>query len=410
MKTLLILGAGTGGTMVANRMVDELDPSEWKIIIADKDETHYYQPGLLFIPFGIYTEKDIMKPKRNTLPLGVEIVFSDIELIEPQDNKVTLTRGNRVIRYDYLVIATGTSIHPEEIEGLQGDGWYKNIFDFYTLDGAKALSRFLKFWEGGRLVLNVAEMPIKCPVAPLEFLFLADWYFHERGIREKVELVYATPLPGAFTKPRAASILGGLLEDKNIKVEAEFNISDVDNERQVINSYDGRELPYDLFVTIPTHMGADVIGRSGMGDELNFVPTDKYSLQARDWENIYVIGDASNIPTSKAGSVAHFMLDVVIENLLRNIDGLPAEATFDGHANCFIESGFGKGFLIDFNYDVEPLPGKYPLPGIGPFSLLKETTVNHWGKMMFRWIYWNALLKGSELPIESQMTMAGKQV
>ena len=161
MKTLLILGAGTGGTMVANRMVDELDPSEWKIIIADKDETHYYQPGLLFIPFGIYTEKDIMKPKRNTLPLGVEIVFSDIELIEPQDNKVTLTRGNRVIRYDYLVIATGTSIHPEEIEGLQGDGWYKNIFDFYTLDGAKALSRFLKFWEGGRLVLNVAEMPIK---------------------------------------------------------------------------------------------------------------------------------------------------------------------------------------------------------------------------------------------------------
>ena len=410
MKTLLILGAGTGGTMVANRMVEELDPSEWKIIIVDKDETHYYQPGLLFIPFGIYTEKDIMKPKRNTLPSGVEIVFSDIELIEPNDNRVTLTRGNRVIRYDYLVVATGTSIHPEEIEGLQGDGWYKNIFDFYTLDGAKALARFLKFWEGGRLVLNVAEMPIKCPVAPLEFLFLADWYFHERGIRDKVELVYATPLPGAFTKPRAASILGGLLEDKNIKVEAEYNISEVDSERQVISSYDGRELPYDLFITIPTHMGADVIGRSGMGDELNFVPTDKYTLQARDWENIYVIGDASNIPTSKAGSVAHFMLEVVIENLLRNIDGLPTEATFDGHANCFIESGFGKGFLIDFNYDVEPLPGKYPLPGIGPFSLLKETTVNHWGKMMFRWIYWNALLKGSELPIESQMTMAGKQV
>lgn len=410
MKTLLILGAGTGGTMVANRMVDELDPNEWKIIIVDKDETHYYQPGLLFIPFGIYTEKDIMKPKRNTLPSGIEIVFSDVDLIEPNDNRVTLARDKRVIHYDYLVIATGTSIHPEEIEGLQGDGWYKNIFDFYTLDGAKALARFFKFWEGGRLVLNVAEMPIKCPVAPLEFLFLADWYFHERGIRDKVDLVYATPLPGAFTKPRAASILGGLLEDKNIKVEAEFNISEVDSDRQVISSYDGRELPYDLFVTIPTHMGADVIGRSGMGDELNFVPTDKYTLQARDYENIYVIGDASNIPTSKAGSVAHFMLDVVIENLLRNIDGLPAEASFDGHANCFIESGFGKGFLIDFNYDVEPLPGKYPLPGIGPFSLLKETTVNHWGKMMFRWIYWNALLKGSELPIESQMTMAGKQV
>ncbi len=410
MKTLLILGAGTGGTMVANRMVQELDPDDWKIVIVDKEETHYYQPGFLFIPFGIYNAKDVVKPKRNTLPPEVDVVFSDIELIEPNDHRVTLTRNNRIINYDYLVIATGTNLHPEEIDGMTGDGWYKNIFDFYTLEGAKALARFLKFWEGGRLVLNVAEMPIKCPVAPLEFLFLADAYFTEKGMRDKVELIYATPLSGAFTKPRAAAILGDLLDEKGIIVEPDYNIGEVDSERNVISSFDEREIPYDLLVTIPTHMGADVIERSGMGDELQFVPTDKYTLQARDYENIYVIGDASNVPTSKAGSVAHFMLDVVIENLLRSMDGLAPVPAFDGHANCFIESGYGKGFLIDFNYDIEPLPGKYPLPGVGPFSLLKETTVNHWGKMMFRWIYWNALLKGNELPIESKMTMAGKRM
>jgi sulfide:quinone oxidoreductase len=155
-------------------------------------------------------------------------------------------------------------------------------------------------------------------------------------------------------------------------------------------------------------MGSEVIARSGMGDELNFVPTDKHTLQSTKWENIWVIGDAGNLPTSKAGSVAHFMLDVLVENLLRHMEGLEPLPKFDGHANCFIESGFEKGILIDFNYDVEPLPGKYPLPGFGPFSLLKESPVNHWGKMSFRWVYWNVLLRGGEMPFESQMTMAGK--
>jgi sulfide:quinone oxidoreductase len=408
MKTFLILGAGTGGTMVANKMAQHLDPREWRIIIVDRDENHYYQPGFLFIPFGIYSTADVIKPKRNFLPPQVEVIFSDIELIEPDENRVRLVKGERVIHYDYLVIATGAHLKPEETPGLVDGGWYKNIFDFYTLEGASALSRAFKFWKGGRMVVNVVEMPIKCPVAPLEFLFLADWFFHERGIRDKVDITFATPLPGAFTKPRASSILGNILAEKNIHLEPEFNIMEVDNDKQVIRSYDEREIEYDLLVTIPTNMGADVIGRSGMGDELQFVPVNKHTLQSNQWENVWVIGDASNAPASKAGSVAHFMLDVLVENILRHMEGLEPQPKFDGHANCFIESGFEKGILIDFNYEVEPLPGKFPLPGFGPFSLLKESAVNHWGKMMFRWIYWNMLLKGEEMPFESQMTMAGK--
>ncbi len=409
MKTLLILGAGTGGTMVANKMADHLDSQEWRIIIVDRDEKHYYQPGFLFIPFGIYSQRDVIKPKRNFLPPSVEVIFSDIEVIEPDKNRVILRKDNKTINYDYLVIATGSHIHPEETEGMvDGGGWQKNIFTFYNLEGAVKLANFLKYWKGGRVVLNVTEMPIKCPVAPLEFLFLSDWFFHERGIRDKVEIVYATPLPGAFTKPRASSILGGMLEDKGIHLVPDFNIMEVDNAKQVIRSYDEQEVEYDLLVTIPTNKGSDAIARSNMGDELDFVPTDKHTLRSRDWENIFIIGDAGNVPASKAGSVAHFMLDVVIENLLRAIEGLEPLPKFDGHANCFIESGFDKGVLIDFNYDVEPLPGKYPLPGFGPFSLLQESHTNHWGKMMFRWMYWNILLKGGEMPFESQMSMAGK--
>ena len=408
MKTFLILGAGTGGTMVANKMSELLDPQEWRIVIVDKEETHYYQPGFLFIPFGIYSPADVVKPKRDFIPHNVEFLYSDIKLIEPEKNRVTLTNDNQVIEYHQLIIATGSHIHPEEIAGMTDGGWQKNIFDFYTLDGTTKLRDFLKFWKGGRLVLNVAEMPIKCPVAPLEFLFLADWFFHERGLRDDVELVYATPLPGAFTKPRASSILGDFLKNKNILLEPDFNIMEVDSDKNLIRSYDEREIEYDLLVTIPTNMGADVIERSSMGDDLNFVPVDKNTLQSKKWENVWIIGDAGNVPASKAGSVAHFMLDVLVENLLRVMEGLEPLPHFDGHANCFIESGFEKGILIDFNYDVEPLPGKFPLPGFGPFSLLQESAANHWGKMTFRWIYWNILLKGGEMPFESQMTMAGK--
>ncbi|MCS7052419.1 MAG: NAD(P)/FAD-dependent oxidoreductase [Ignavibacterium sp.] len=408
MKKLVILGAGTAGTMILNKLYNELDTNQWSITIVDKEETHYYQPGFLFIPFGIYSRKDVIKPKRDFFPSGVSVIMSEIDKIDVNENKVIL-KNNVVLSYDYLIIATGSRIDPSEIEGMQGSLWRKNVFDFYTIDGACSLGKFFKNWEGGKLVIHITEMPIKCPVAPLEFAFLADWYFSERGIREKVDISFVTPLSGAFTKPKASAILGDFLEKKNIKLIPDFLIQRVDNEEKKIVSYDEIEVPFDVLVTIPTNKGDEAIARSGLGDELNFIPTDKHTLLAEGFDNIFVIGDATNLPSSKAGSVAHFQADILVENFLDVIEGRKPSAKFDGHANCFIESGFGKGILIDFNYDTEPLPGKFPLPGIGPFSLLEETQMNHFGKVMFRWMYWNFLLKGVELPIESHMSMAGKR-
>jgi sulfide:quinone oxidoreductase len=247
-------------------------------------------------------------------------------------------------------------------------------------------------------------------VAPLEFIFLADAFFTERGMRDRVELTYVTPLDGAFTKPVAAKHLGGMLEQRGISVETDFMTMQVDGERNTLVSYDEREVPYDLLVTVPVNMGADFVGRSGLGDELNYVEVDKYTFLSDGHDNIFALGDASNIPASKAGSVAHFAVDVFVHNFMQHIAGRPMTEKFDGHANCFIESGAGKGLLIDFNYDVEPLPGKYPLPGIGPFTLLKETEANHWGKLMFKWTYWNVLLPGRDLPLPAQMSLAGKQL
>ncbi|MGW8225344.1 MAG: type III sulfide quinone reductase, selenoprotein subtype [Anaerolineales bacterium] len=408
MKSLLILGAGTAGTMVANKMRRLLDNDEWRITIVDQNEAHYYQPGFLFIPFGIYSKNDVIKPKRDFIPQGVDLIMSPIEAIDPENNQVKIEKDGRILNYDFLVIATGAHTAPEETPGILENGWRKDVFDFYTIEGAIALARHLRSWQGGRLVLNVVENPIKCPVAPLEFLMLADWFFNDQALRDRVEISYATPLPGAFTKPIASKHLGDILEGKNIKVVPEFYIERVEPDAKKIVSYDEQELEYDLLVTVPLNKGAEVIATSGLGDDLNFIPVDKHTFLSPKYDNLFVLGDAANLPTSKAGSVAHFAVDSFSENFIRYIDGLEMLPTFDGHANCFIESGFGKGLLIDFNYDVEPLPGKYPLPGIGPFSLLQESEMNHWGKMLFRWLYWNTLLKGEEMPLPARMSMAGK--
>lgn len=408
MKKLLILGGGTAGTMMSAKLRRKLDPDEWSITIVDRDNQHIYQPGLLFIPFGMYRPKDVVKPRARYVPPGVDFILSEIDVVDPDANTVRLEDGTE-LSYDLLIIATGSRIAPEEVEGLTGPGWQKNAFDFYTLQGATQLFYAMDRFEEGRLVLNVAEMPIKCPVAPLEYVMLADWFFHEKGNRDRVEIVYATPLDGAFTKPRASALLGHLLEEKNIRVEASFNVGEVDTEAKTISTWDDRKIEYDLLVSIPTNMGSPAIERSDIGDELAFIPTDKHTLQSKQWENVFILGDATDLPSSKAGSVAHFQGEILEQNILRYIDGRALLPEFDGHANCFIESGFEKAFLIDFNYDTEPLPGKFPLPGVGPMSLLSESEANHWGKMAFRWIYWNQLLAGKELPfVDSQMSLLGK--
>jgi sulfide:quinone oxidoreductase len=408
-KQIVILGGGTGGTMTANRLRRQFNQDEAQIHVVDRDDRHVYQPGLLFVPFGLADPGEIVKPRRRQLRNGITFHETDVESVELNDDRVRLVDGT-VLPYDVLVIATGSTLQPDETDGLTGPGWQERMFTFYTIEGAEALHRALEAFDGGRLVVNLVDMPIKCPVAPLEFAFLADWYFRERGIRDRVELAYATPLDGAFTKPIASQQLAGLLAEKQVELVTEFNTGEVDGNAGKLVSYDGRELDFDLLVTVPLHGGADFIERSpGLGDPLGFVQTDKATLQTVAKSNVFALGDATDLPTSKAGSVTHFEGEVLTENVARLLAGEELEARYDGHANCFIETGFHRALLIDFNYDTEPLPGRFPTPA-GPLPLLRESRLNHLGKLMFQWFYWHALLPGREIPgIGPAMSMSGKK-
>lgn len=407
-RQIVILGGGTGGTMTANRLRRRFDQDEAEIHVVDRDNRHVYQPGLLFVPFGLAQVEDIVRPRRRQLRGGVVFHEHEVQSVALDRDEVFLDDGS-TLPYDVLVVATGVRLQPEETEGLTGPGWNERAFTFYTAQGAAALGETLERFDSGRLVVNLVDMPIKCPVAPLEFTFLADWYFRERGIRDRVELVYSTPLDGAFTKPVASEHLAGLLTSKDVELVTEFNTGEVDGVGGKLISYDGRELDFDLLVTVPLHGGAPYVERSpALGDALGFVRTDKRTLQTPVKPNVFALGDATDLPTSKAGSVTHFEADVLADNIVRYFDGEELQPGFDGHANCFIETGFRKALLIDFNYEVEPLPGHYPTAFGLP--LLRESRLNHLGKLLFQWVYWHALLPGRDIPgIGPAMPTSGKK-
>ena len=271
-KEIVILGGGTGGTMTANRLRRRFSEGEAEIHVVDQDDRHVYQPGLLFVPFGLTQLDEMVRPRRRQLRNGITFHESEVESVALDDDKVLLADGTS-LHYDVLVVASGVRLQPEETEGMTKAGWNKRVFTFYSPESAEALRGALERFDGGRLIVNLVDMPIKCPVAPLEFAFLADWYLRERGVRSQTELVYATPLDGAFTKPVSSQELGGLLAEKDIELVTEFNAGEVDGIGGKLISYDERQLDFDLLVTVPLHGGATYVERSpGLGDVFQLRP------------------------------------------------------------------------------------------------------------------------------------------
>lgn len=408
---VLVLGDGIGGIVTANLLSKKARkknlPLDLKLV--GNSPVHTYQPGLLFLPFqkpGYRKLSDIQKKTANFITRHVEYVCENITAIDTGRRQVTTEK--QTLSYDWLVLALGCRTLIGEVEGLP-EQWGKTVHGFYTPDSAMRLAAALADFEGGDLVVDVADLPIKCPVAPLEFACLADEFLSKRGIRDKTRLTLVTPLSGAFTKPVCNEVLTDILVTKDIRVVPNAMLASVTKNSMFCP--DGQEVGFDLMVTVPPHEGSELIDDAGLGDGLGFGRTDKRTLKSTVAERVFLVGDNAGILASKAGSVAHFQADAVVHNILREIAGQEAEPCADGHTNCFIETGGGKAVLIDFNYDIQPVPGKFPLPLIGPMTLLKETYLNHIGKLAFKHIYWHMLLPARPIPmVGSRMSSLGKQL
>ena len=407
---VLILGDGIGGIVTANLLLRKARKKDLKLRIrlVGNAPMHTYQPGLLFLPFqkpGYRRLQDIQKPNAGLIAAGIEYICEHITGIDTVQREVTTEQQK--LSYDWLVLALGCRTVIDEVDGL-AEQWGKRVHGFYTPGSALRLAQALDTFKGGELVVNVAELPIKCPVAPIEFACLAEHYLVKRGIRSKTSITLVTPLGGAFTKPVCNAVLSDILMEKGIHVVPNASLDRVTD--RAMYCPDGQEVPFDLMVTAPPHEGPQVIDDAGLGDGLGFGRTHRQTLKSTEADRIFLVGDNNNVPTSKAGSVAHFQADVVVDNILREISGKEAEPHADGHANCFIETGYNKAVLVDFNYDIQPVPGKFPLPVVGPMTLLKESTLNHLGKLAFKYIYWHVLLPGLPIPmVGSRMSTLGKQ-
>jgi sulfide:quinone oxidoreductase len=374
MKRIVVLGGGIGGTTVANRiqrlLSREVEQGQVEISVVDKEGIHAYQPGYLMVVFDKMRPEETRQEESRLLHRSIRLVKEEVSKIDAAGKKLLLA-GGRSLPYDILVIATGSVLHPELCPGFA-----EGAHSFYDLDNAVKLRDQLRQFSGGRIVVTVAGMPYKCPVAPLEVTFMLDDYLRSRGLRDKSEIHYTYPIPRVFGIETVAPVMQRLMTERGIQTHTPFNVQKVEAASRRLVGVEGESLDYDLLIGIPPHRGADVIAVSGLGDKGNWVPTDKFTLRAENQNDIYVLGDATNIAISKAGSTADYEAETVAQSVAAQARGLPPSARYEGRVYCWIMTGLAQATYIKFDYQHPPHP---PTPSFA----------HYWNKMIYNRVYWD---------------------
>jgi sulfide:quinone oxidoreductase len=372
-ERILIVGGGTGGTVLANRLAErlapEIDAGDVEVTLVNDDADHVYKPVFLYVAFGQREVADARRPLRDLLDPRVNLEVDRVVDVDTDAKSVTCRAGGRSIDYDHLVLATGATLAPEETPGLIEGGHH-----FYGPDGAERLRDALAEFEEGHLVLSVIGTPHMCPAAPLEFVLMADEWFEQRGLREAVDITYTYPIQRLHGKPSISEWAEPRFEERGIEAATFFNAEAVDPEKEVLQSMEGEELDYDLLVAIPPHRGDDLVVESGLGDD-GWVEVDKTTLEAAAADDVYAMGDTADVPAPKAGSAAHYQAGVLAERLAATVRGHVPTATYDGKTVCFLEAGMDDATFVSFDYENEPV-------------MRDESRFIHWAKLAYNESYW----------------------
>ncbi len=371
---VVVLGGGVGGTLAAN-LIARQGHGAAHVTVVDATGTHVYQPGFLYVAVGKEKPATLQHPERELLRRDVTLVVDLATRVDPADKTVYLDSG-RSVRYDQLLLASGSRTVMEEVPGAV------DVHDFYTMNGAIRLFEALEAFEGGTIVIGVAGIPYKCPPAPVEFVFLLDDYLRARGLREKSQIKLLSPLNRAFTIEATSKLVQPILAERGIELTGFFNVETVNPAARTVTSLEGETVEYDLLVLVPPHRGAKLIEDSGLGDERGWVPVDRNTLKHTRFDHIWAIGDATNIPISKSGSVAHYEASVAAEAIVAEVNGEnPPAHVYDGKVMCFLETGHGQATTIRFDYDHPPVS---PTP----------SRLWHWAKLLFNKTYWHTVPQG----------------
>lgn len=370
---VVIVGGGTGGTVLANDLADrlepELDAGDVRVTLVNDDPDHVYKPVWLYVPFGQRELGDGRRALDDLVDDAIDLRIDRVSDIDTEARRLRFRGNSPPVSYDHLVLATGSTLEPDRIPGLAEAG-----HDYYSESGATDLRDELLEFTDGDLVLSVIGTPHMCPAAPLEFVFMADDWLRERGLREDVDITYTYPIQRVHGNPHIAEWARPLMEERDIRTETFFNVEAIDREAETITSMEGTELEYDLLVAIPPHAGVDLIEEAGLGDD-GWVDVDRHTLEAEAAENVYALGDTADTGVPNAGSVAHYQAGVVGQRLASEIRGRPATATYDGKTLCFIETGMDAASFVEFDYENPPSPAP-------PSEKL------HWSKLAYNESYW----------------------
>ncbi|AXG08757.1 NAD(P)/FAD-dependent oxidoreductase [Haloplanus rubicundus] len=369
---IVVLGGGTGGTVLANKLAskldDELDRGDAEVTLIDETGVHVYKPVWLYVAFGDADPAEGRRPLDDLLHREVRLRTGRVTDIDTDAKRLTVD-GTSGLDYDHLVVATGARLVPDRIPGL-----VEGAHDFYSEAGAERLREALAAFDGGRLVLSVAGMPHMCPAAPVEFTLMVEDWLHERGLRDASEVVYTAPTERSHKLPPVADWADERFDARGVESYTGFAVERVDPEERTLHAADGRALDYDLLVTIPPHAGVDLVTEAGLGDD-GWVETDPRTLEAARADDVYAIGDTTDIERPMAGSVAHYQAGVVADRIAARVRGHHPTATYDGKVLCFLEAGMDEATFVSFDYDSLP-------------DLREESTLVHWAKGAYNESYW----------------------
>ena len=350
MKKVVILGGGVGGTIVANLLAKRLRPDEAEITLVDKTGKHVYQPGFVYVAFEHLRPETLVRDERRLLRKRVRLILGEAVRIDPEGRRVHLADG-QTLDYDRLVVALGARLVPEELPHYSETAQH-----FYSLEGAARLREALEAFRGGKVVVTVGSVPYKCPPAPSEAACQLDYYFTRRGIRDKVDIHFLSPLSRVFPLEPVNPVVERIFAVHNIRSTVFFNVESIDPVNRVVNSIEGESVPFDLLIMVPPHRGAKVVEDSGLGDRGGWLPTDKSTMRTKAHPDIFALGDCTDVPVSKSGAAAHFQAKVVADSIIADLRGQPATATYDGRVTCYCDAGYHKGISMTFDYEHPPVP------------------------------------------------------